>query len=245
MATKIKHLVIHCTATPEGREVTGKEIRAWHTSPPPAGRGWKQVGYTDLIRLDGSIERLVENNEDEFVDAGEITNGVAGINYCSRHVVYAGGVDAKMNPKDTRTAAQTETMRNYVVDFVKRFPFVSVAGHNQFDNKACPSFNVPEWLREIGVSSKNIYGAKPEPELPTIVEPEHSPEVDERDPEVVTGVEPIFESEPVVCPDTNEIETGEPEKTLPESVDENDGGNFLIRLLTVSIRKIFALLSRL
>lgn len=28
---KLKYLVIHCTATPEGREVSGAEIRAWHS----------------------------------------------------------------------------------------------------------------------------------------------------------------------------------------------------------------------
>lgn len=47
---KLKYLVIHCTATPEGREVSGAEIRAWHTNPvSKGGRGWKQVGYTDLV----------------------------------------------------------------------------------------------------------------------------------------------------------------------------------------------------
>ena len=49
---KLKYLVIHCTATPEGREVSGAEIRAWHTNPvSKGGRGWKQVGYTDLFHL--------------------------------------------------------------------------------------------------------------------------------------------------------------------------------------------------
>ena len=76
----MKYLVIHSTATPEGRPVTGADIRHWHLSPPPQGRGWKQVGYTDLFRLDGSVERLVENNEDSIVDPWEITNGAAGYN---------------------------------------------------------------------------------------------------------------------------------------------------------------------
>ena len=58
---KMKYLVIHCTATPEGREVTAADIRHWHCDPPAkGGRGWKQVGYTDLVHLDGSIERLVD-----------------------------------------------------------------------------------------------------------------------------------------------------------------------------------------
>ncbi len=48
---KLKYLVLHCTATPEGREVTSADIRRMHLSPVSAagGRGWKQVGYTDLI----------------------------------------------------------------------------------------------------------------------------------------------------------------------------------------------------
>ena len=91
MAT-LKQLVIHCTATPEGREVTAADIRAWHTNPTSkGGRGWKQVGYTDLFHLDGTVERLVHNNEDSNVDPWEITNGAAGYNSVSRHVVYAGG----------------------------------------------------------------------------------------------------------------------------------------------------------
>ena len=72
---KLKYLVIHCTATPSGREVSSNEIRAWHTNPVcKGGRGWKQVGYTDLIHLNGEVERLVANNEDANVDPWEITN---------------------------------------------------------------------------------------------------------------------------------------------------------------------------
>ena len=160
MAKEIKYLVIHCAATPEGREVTADDIRGWHTSPAPKGRGWKQVGYTDLFHLDGEVERLVANNEDSYVDSREITNGVAGINSVSRHIVYAGGLakDAK-TPKDTRTPAQAAALKKYALDMVRRFPRIKVAGHNQFANKACPSFDVPNWLRSIGVPEKNIYKA--------------------------------------------------------------------------------------
>lgn len=154
----VKYLVIHCTATPEGREVSAADIRRWHLSPPPQGRGWHQVGYTDLFHLNGGVERLVENNEDANVDPWEITNGVTGINSVSRHIVYAGGLTRDgAEAKDTRTDEQRKALKSYVLDFVKRFPDVKVAGHNQFAQKACPSFNVPIWLRSIGIQSKNIY----------------------------------------------------------------------------------------
>lgn len=154
MAKKLKYLVIHCTATPAGREVTGDDIRRWHTSPvSQGGRGWKQVGYTDLFHLDGSVERLVKNNEDMSVDPWEVTNGAAGYNSVSRHIVYAGGVDANDVNKavDTRTLAQKEAMKRYVLDFHRRFPGVRIVGHNQLAAKACPSFDVPEWLESIGI----------------------------------------------------------------------------------------------
>lgn len=151
----MKYLVLHCTATPEGREVTSGEIRHWHTDPvKKGGRGWKQVGYTDMIHLDGRVERLVRNNEDAEVDPWEVTNGAKGYNTVSRHVVYVGGVskDGK-TAKDTRTEAQLKAMTTYVRDFHERFPQIRIVGHGELPGvkKACPSFNVQEWLRSIGI----------------------------------------------------------------------------------------------
>lgn len=150
---RLKYLVIHCTATPEGREVSAADIRRWHTSPVSAGgRGWKQVGYTDLVHLDGTVERLVDNNEDAWVDNWEITNGATGYNSVSRHVVYAGGCDRSMKPKDTRTAAQRTALERYVKDFHRRFPDVRIVGHNELAAKACPGFDVQAWLESTGIN---------------------------------------------------------------------------------------------
>jgi hypothetical protein len=157
MSKEIKYLVIHCTATPEGRAVTSKDIRAWHTAPKPKGRGWKQVGYADMIHLYGKIENLVPYDDGDIVDAWEITNGVAGINSLARHVVYVGGLDKKRKPKDTRTSEQKEMLLIYVHKTIESHPKIKIGGHNYFDNgKACPSFNVAKWLRENGIDEKNI-----------------------------------------------------------------------------------------
>lgn len=150
---KLKYLVIHCTDTPEGRKTSAADIKAWHLTPPPVGRGWKQVGYTDMIHLDGSITRLVNNNEDEFVDNWEITNGVRGYNGISRHIVYVGGRTKDFSqPKDTRTPAQLKALEEYVKDFKERFPNVEIVGHRDLDSgKACPSFDVKMWIKSLGL----------------------------------------------------------------------------------------------
>ena len=152
---KMKYLVIHCTATPEGREVSQSDIRHWHTDPvSKGGRGWKQVGYTDLIHLDGTVERMVQNNEDAEVDPWEVTNGAAGYNSVSRHIVYVGGVakDGK-TAKDTRTLEQKRALVHYVRDFHARFPQIRIVGHRELPGvrKACPSFDVQQWLQAIGI----------------------------------------------------------------------------------------------
>lgn len=154
MAQQLQYLVIHCTATPEGRAVSADDIRRWHTAPrAKGGRGWSQVGYTDMIHLDGRVERLVDNNEDALVDPWERTNGAKGVNSISRHIVYVGGLarDGK-TPKDTRTDAQRKALECYVKDFHERHPEVRIVGHKELAAKACPSFEVQEWLRSIGIN---------------------------------------------------------------------------------------------
>lgn len=151
---RLERLVIHCTATPAGRGVSAADIRRWHTSPAAAGgRGWKQVGYTDMIHLDGRVERLVGNNEDAMVDAWEVTNGAKGYNTTSRHIVYVGGIAADgKTPEDTRTPEQMKALERYVLDLRRRFPAVRIVGHNELAAKACPSFDVRAWLRQIGIT---------------------------------------------------------------------------------------------
>ncbi len=157
--SKLVLLIIHCTATPEKMAVTSKMIKAWHTDPTPKGRGWKVVGYADMIHLNGMVENMVTYNEDDKLDAWEITNGVAGVNYMARHVVYVGGMDRdNKNAKDTRTPEQLIALRNYITACIALHPSIKVGGHNQFDKgKACPSFNVSTWLTAIGIKEANIY----------------------------------------------------------------------------------------
>lgn len=121
------------------------------------GRGWKSLGYSLLVKLDGAIDIVTPFSNTGIVHPYEVTNGVRGQNSWSRHFVYAGGVTEEMEVEDTRTEAQMTTMEVLVKLQVMHHPDIQISGHNQFDAKACPSFDVPTWLRSIGIDEKNIY----------------------------------------------------------------------------------------
>jgi hypothetical protein len=149
---KVKYLIIHCTDTRQGREVSSDEIRRWHTLPVErGGRGWKQVGYEGIFHLNGAWEQLVENNDDSIVDLREVTNGAKGYNGIARHWVYVGGVNKFGEKFDTRTDLQLEAMRKKVTEFHLKFPDVKIIGHNEVSAKSCPNFDVQKWLKSINI----------------------------------------------------------------------------------------------
>ena len=55
-------------------------------------------------------------------------------------------------PLDTRTLEQKKALADYVRNFHNRFPQIRIVGHNELNpKKACPSFDVQEWLRSLGI----------------------------------------------------------------------------------------------
>lgn len=125
----INEIILHCTATPEGRPVTVAEIDAWHRA-----RGWSGTGYHRIIGING--ERW----------AGRPIDVVGA--HCEGHnsgtlgVVYAGGLasDAR-TPKDTRNAAQRSALLVELTELRDRFNIRKISGHNEYAAKACPSFD--------------------------------------------------------------------------------------------------------
>jgi N-acetylmuramoyl-L-alanine amidase len=127
----ITHIVVHCSATPEGRPHTAADIRGWHKA-----QGWADIGYHWVVRLDGTVEP----GRDELA----IGSHVKGHNTRSIGVVYVGGVDkVKLQPKDTRTKEQKSALLTLLKALKRRYPKAVILGHRDFPNvaKACPSFN--------------------------------------------------------------------------------------------------------
>lgn len=127
---KVEKIIIHCSATPEGRDVTAKEIDRWHRA-----RGFRCIGYHFVVRLDGSVERGRPENE--------IGAHCLGENARSIGVCYIGGIDRDtLKPKDTRTPAQRIALRKLVRQLEVRHPGATVHGHREFAAKACPCFDI-------------------------------------------------------------------------------------------------------
>ena len=126
---KIDKIIIHCTATPEGRPVSVADIDRWHRA-----RGFQSIGYHYVVGLDGRIS--------QGRDITRVGAHCKGQNATSVGVVYVGGLKADgKTPADTRTPAQRESLRRLVADLKRRFPEATVHGHREFAPKACPCFD--------------------------------------------------------------------------------------------------------
>ena len=132
---RIDEIIIHCTATPEGKEYHNTDIDKWHKA-----KGWKCIGYHYVITLDGKIEKGRPD--------AEVGAHCVGHNAHSIGVVYVGGVDKYFKAKDTRTDAQKEAMWELLRQLLIKYPNANVHGHNEFSSKACPCFDVQ---KECGI----------------------------------------------------------------------------------------------
>jgi N-acetylmuramoyl-L-alanine amidase len=133
---KLTRIILHCTATPDGRHVDVATIRSWHKK-----RGWSDIGYHYVIYLDGSVHA--------GRDVAKVGAHVAGHNADTIGVVYVGGTDAGGKAKDTMNAAQETAFVNLVKHLRDQYGPLTLHGHNEYAAKACPSFNVKQkfgWL---------------------------------------------------------------------------------------------------
>ncbi|ANS03019.1 N-acetylmuramoyl-L-alanine amidase [uncultured Mediterranean phage uvDeep-CGR1-KM17-C101] len=130
---KINKIIIHCSATPEGREHDVADIRRWHLK-----RGFNDIGYHYLIHIDGTIEEGRPLNKQ---GAHCSTENKGSIGLC-----YVGGMSKDMKKaKDTRTQAQKDSLIKLIHELIYKYnKDMTIHGHNEYANKACPSFNVQE-----------------------------------------------------------------------------------------------------
>lgn len=125
---KIDKIIIHCSATKEGKDYTVKDIDRWHRE-----KGYLCCGYHFVIYRDGTIHqgRPIQ----------QVGAHTYGFNLTSIGICYIGGLDAEGKPKDTRTPEQKESLDRLVRELRAKYHKATVYGHRNFASKACPCFD--------------------------------------------------------------------------------------------------------
>lgn len=122
---KLDTIILHYSATPIDRDIGATEIRKWHLE-----RGFADIGYHFVVRLDGTIEH---GRPIDVVGAH-----CKGHNARSVGICYVGGGAGS----DTRTPAQKRSI-TALVDAVRLiFGDMTVFGHREMSGAAtlCPGF---------------------------------------------------------------------------------------------------------
>ena len=146
---KFDTIILHCTATKEGYNMTVEQIDRLHKK-----NGWRGIGYHFVIYRDGSVH--------DGRDINEVGAHAAPYNTGSVGIVYVGGLDVNGKPKDTRTQEQKDAMFALVKKLMEMYPIKKVIGHRDISPdkngngiierkewiKACPCFEVSEWVKE-------------------------------------------------------------------------------------------------
>jgi N-acetylmuramoyl-L-alanine amidase len=142
----VKYIVIHCSATEGGKDISAATIDSWHKA-----RGFKKCGYHFIVHLNGTIS----GEKDGCRNFDEIGAHVKGYNGKSIGICYIGGLRYG-KPADTRTPQQVKSLRNLDIVLKSMYPNAEIVGHRDLSvdlngdgvvtkqewMKACPSFDV-------------------------------------------------------------------------------------------------------
>jgi N-acetyl-anhydromuramyl-L-alanine amidase AmpD len=136
----IRWLTIHCSATPEGRDVSPQTIASWDKAK------FGQESYHWIVTLDGAMHRRLKDTERGAHVGGHNTGNIG--------VCYVGGMDKLMHrARDTRTEMQKRSLLTLIRTYRARYPGIKILGHRDWAGvkKDCPSFSVEDWMIEVGI----------------------------------------------------------------------------------------------
>ena len=149
---QINEIILHCAATkPDwGANLTPQqqrdEIDRWHKA-----NGWSGIGYHYIITRNGTV---VPGRPIEKVGAHVKGHNTGTIGIC---LIGGHGSDANDAFADNFTAQQDFSARKLIDDLKEHFPSIKkITGHNQYARKACPGFQVSEWLKSGQTAKKSI-----------------------------------------------------------------------------------------
>lgn len=134
----IYNAILHCSASNNPEQDNIKAVRNLHMSSKlkeikwgtydTHGREFVDVGYHYFIQSNGTIE----NGRDlDLIGA-----------HCSGNNSHSIGICLSGNNEEDFTIEQFTSLTKLLMALVVLFPKITIHGHNEFTNKACPVFDV-------------------------------------------------------------------------------------------------------
>ena len=164
---QINELFIHCSATqPKWMAANScqqkvEEIRRWHKD-----KGWSDIGYHFVVDRQGdvSVGRPVER-----VGAHAKGHNKNSIGIC---LIGGFGSDADDKFEEHYTDLQRKALDNLLKDLTDTYSNVKIRGHNEVSAKACPGFQVEEYLDGQSKAKENNEegSSSTTPSSPTLVD---------------------------------------------------------------------------
>jgi N-acetylmuramoyl-L-alanine amidase len=156
---RIRYLTIHASYTSPSMDIGAKEIRQWHTLPPPAGNGWRDIGYHIVIRRDGT--------EEIGRHPGQLGAHVGGHNSGNLGLCLVGGREEIFDvPENNFTDAQWTALDARMRLWHREHPDAEIRGHNGFrghEMRGCPCFDWLAWRRRFFERLNEV----PAPQVPS------------------------------------------------------------------------------
>jgi N-acetyl-anhydromuramyl-L-alanine amidase AmpD len=139
----IDTIVVHCAVTRpnwwEGKSTKEKvdEVRRWHVED----NGWSDLGYHYMIDRDGTV---AEGRPLARAGAHARGHNATSVGIC----LFGGHGSARTDDfSDNFTAEQDDALRALIQELEAKYPIRKIIGHNEVSAKACPGFQVREWLQ--------------------------------------------------------------------------------------------------
>ena len=128
ISTNIKLLVVHCSDTDNGEDLSALDIHKMHLK-----FGWDGIGYHKVIRRSGKIQ----NGRPEYWVGAH----VKGKNDISLGVFLIG--------RDYFTKLQFSSLEKVLREWKFLYPDAKILGHCDTGNtsKTCPNFDVDIWCK--------------------------------------------------------------------------------------------------
>ena len=133
----INKIIVHCSATPPSMDIGVDVIREWHLA-----KNWQDVGYHFVIKRDGAVEKGRPIEKQGAHTKGENKESIG--------ICLVGGVNEANKADSNFTFRQLEALKGMILKLKGEYGTnISVHGHREYANKACPSFDVNEFMKAV------------------------------------------------------------------------------------------------